>query len=236
MVYSPQTSNKHSAQVQKKKNKGSVFPLLWVLLPVIFIVGLSTGYLIWGQEKDTPSQESNESVARYDVSVDDDPSLGPANAPVTIIMFSDYQCGYCKKWYQEVFQPLMQNYSGSIRFVYRDFPLYSIHPSAGSTAEAADCAGDQDKYWEFFTAVFNDSGQLDSLAIQNYGQSIGLEMEEFNQCLSSRKYQSEVEKDYSYAAALGIQSTPTFFINGIALIGAQPYQVFATVIEQELSR
>ncbi len=103
------------------------------------------------------------------------------------------------------------------------------------TAEAANCAGDQDKYWDFFNAVFSGSDPLNDQTIQNYATAINLDLVLFNQCLSTHKYQEEVEADFSYAASMGIQSTPTFFVNGIAVIGAQPYSVFKSLIDQELS-
>ncbi|MGB8251919.1 MAG: thioredoxin domain-containing protein, partial [Anaerolineaceae bacterium] len=157
------------------------------------------------------------------------------DAPVTIIMFSDYQCSFCQKWYLEVMQPLMQNYEGKIRFVYRDFPLSTIHASATATAEAANCAGDQGKYWDFFDAVFSGTDTLSDETIQQYATAINLDIDLFNQCLATHKYQDEVEADFSYAAALGVQSTPTFFINGILVIGARPYAVFKSLVDQELS-
>jgi len=177
-------------------------------IPLAMLVGLGIGYLIWGWGGDTSqktvSNVSQGSAVRYDVSVDDDPYLGPEDAPVTIIMFSDYQCIYCQKWYVEVFKPLLENYPGMIRFVYRDFPLSTIHPSATLSAEAANCAGDQEKYWDFFNAVFTGTEQLSDQSIQNYATAIQLDMVSF------------------------------FFINGLAVIGAQPYQVFSSLVEQEL--
>jgi protein-disulfide isomerase len=238
MVYSPQSRLPRQTHKQKNTRVSSVF---FFALPLAMLIGLGIGYLLWGRagtasQTAVPDESQNTSARRYDVSVDDDPSLGPKDAPITIIMFSDYQCGYCQKWYLEVFKPLLENYPGKIRFVYRDFPLSTIHPSATTTAEAADCAGDQNKYWDFFNAVFTGTEQLNDQSIQTYATAIQLDMGSFNQCLSSRKYKSEVEADFSYAAALGVQSTPTFFVNGLAVIGAQPYQVFSSLIEQELDK
>ncbi len=208
------------------------------MLPLAILVGLGIGYLFWGQGVDSTKTavagETQEEAVRYDVSVDDDPFLGPEDAPVTIIMFSDYQCVYCQKWYGQTLKPLLNDYPNQIRFVYRDFPLSSIHPTATSAAEAANCAGDQNKYWEFFDELFSSTETLGDQAIQNHAIAIGLEMDPFNQCLSSHKYQSEVEADFAYAANLGVQSTPTFFVNGLAVVGAQPYSVFSSLVDQEL--
>jgi protein-disulfide isomerase len=240
MVYSPQTRSPHQSHKEKKQKNTTRRSVFFLSLPLAILVGLGIGYLIWGRggnaAQTAVTDESQGTPVRYDVSVDDDPSLGPGDAPVTIIMFSDYQCVYCQKWYAEVFTPLLENYPGKIRFVYRDFPLSTIHPSATTAAEAADCAGDQNKYWDFFNVVFNGTEKLSEQSIQTYAAAINLNMESFNQCLSSHKYKNEVEADFSYAAGLGVQSTPTFFVNGLAVIGAQPYQVFSSLVEQELGK
>jgi protein-disulfide isomerase len=240
MVYSPHSYSSSNPRKSQKYSPPKTSKILFFVIPSIFLFGLGVGYLIWGldgspSEAGTAQATETEPV-RYTISIDDDPFLGPENAPVTLIMFSDYQCTYCQKWYIEVFIPLMKTYEGKIRFVYRDFPLSSIHASATTTAEAANCAGDQEKYWAFFNAVFSSSDPLNDTTIQNYATAINLDLELFNQCLSTHKYQAEVEADFSYAAALGVQSTPTFFINGRAVIGAQPYSVFKTLVDQELSK
>jgi protein-disulfide isomerase len=153
---------------------------------------------------------------------------------VTIIEFSDYQCPYCEKWNQEVFAQLIQNYGNQVRFVYRDFPLPS-HPEAQPAAEAADCAGEQGKYWDFHNKLFSGQQSLSQAAYQQYAGDIGLDLTKFNECVTSRRFQKEVEADLSYASNIGVSSTPTFFINGRPLIGAQPYASFKQVIDQELS-
>jgi protein-disulfide isomerase len=238
MVYSPQARLPQQTHKEKKQKNTRGSTVFFFAIPLAILVGLGIGYIIWGRAgiatQTAVADESQGAAVRYDVSVDDDPYLGPKDAPVTIIMFSDYQCVYCQKWYTEVFKPLMQNYPGAIRFVYRDFPLSTIHTSATIAAEAADCAGDQNKYWDFFNAVFTGTEKLNDQSIQMYATAIQLDMDSFNQCLSSHKYKNEVEADFSYAAGLGVQSTPTFFVNGLAVIGAQPYQVFSSLVEQEL--
>ncbi len=239
MVYSPRSNFSRRTKKIDKKKPSPFNRFLYFVFPLIFMLGLGLGYLIWGisgnSQQVNDAQATKETPVRYSVETDDDPFIGPSNAPVTIIMFSDYQCTFCQKWYLEVMQPLMQNYEGRIRFVYRDFPLSTIHASATTTAEAANCAGDQDKYWAFFEAVFSGTDTLSDVTIQKYATAINLDLDQFNQCLSTHKYQAEVEADFSYAAALGVQSTPTFFVNGIPVVGAQPYAVFKSLVDQELS-
>ena len=166
---------------------------------------------------------------------DDDPSQGPVDAPVVIVEFSDYQCPYCQIWHQDVLPKLLDEYSGQIQFIYRDFPL-SGHPEAQPAAEAANCAGDQDSYWQFQDAIFSNLYGYGATAYTQYAQDLDLDMESFSSCVDKRKHQAEVLEDYSDAISLGVQSTPTFFINGTQLVGAQSFETFQSMIEAELAK
>jgi len=231
--------------------------LRWIYwLPVTFGLGMVLSYALFAlplrtQVSDLRSQLSvaqaalseqsaqaqapvpNE-VRRYDVPIDDDPIFGPADAPITIIEFSDYECPYCKKWHNETWPLIQQNYGDKVRLVYRDFPLIGLHANALAAAEAANCAGDQGKYWDFNNTLFISDERLSRTVYESVASGLGLDMAAYKQCLDNRPYQKEVEADYQYATELGVSSTPTFFINGLALIGAQPYEVFAQVIDMEL--
>lgn len=187
-----------------------------------------------GEEEASGSGEIKQ-VTRYDIQEDDDPSYGPADAPITIIEFSDFQCPYCQRWHEEVWSKLIQTFPDQIRLVYRDFPLYSIHAEAGPAAAAAECAGEQDAYWEYHDLLFSGGLKLSRETYLQYANDLGLKSDAFEACLNDNRYEAEVTADYEYALSLGIQSTPTFFINGIALVGAQPFEVFQEVIELELA-
>jgi protein-disulfide isomerase len=237
----PQSANFNSAPVKRiirRPPPRSNALTMWITLPLVFLLGLGFGWLLRGQS-DTSNANSqvtiDENVKRYDVSMDGDPSQGPENAPVTIIEFSDYQCPYCTKWYDDVYARLMKDYEGKIRFVYRDFPLYSIHPQAQSAAEAANCAGEQGAYYQYHDALFGQKNGLDAQAYSLYASELNLNVEQFNQCVSERRFQAEVEADFKYASSLGVSSTPTFFVNGLAVVGAQPYEVFKQIIDKELA-
>lgn len=214
-----------------------------LLAVLLFGSGLGTGWLVWGRETPTPApaeetagdMEIPEQLTRYDIPVDDDPMLGPADAPITIVEFSDYQCPFCSRWHDEVFGRMMEDYQGQIRFVYRDFPLKSIHPEAVPAAVAANCAGAQDSYWEYHSALFGGEFGLGADSYLQYANKLGLDEASFSACLQDTAQHDEVEADFQFAAELGIQSTPTFFINGIAIVGAQPYSVFKQVIDLELA-
>ncbi len=217
---------------------------------LVFGLGFAAGYLVRGrvaaeekaaaqtavaaQYQATP-EGGKRKVTRYEVPVDDDFILGAAEAPITIIEFGDYECPFCRKWYVEVLPQLMEKYPQQIRFVYRDFPLTSIHANAAPAAEAAQCAGEQDAYWQFQEKLFSMALGLNTDAYQQYARQLGLDMDDFEACLQEHRYRDEVEADFEFAARLGVRSTPTFFINGIAIVGAQPIEVFEQVIDLELA-
>jgi len=177
----------------------------------------------------------DQPVQRYPVPVDDDYINGPETAPITIIEFSDYQCPYCTRWHNEVWSQIKETYGDKVRLVYRDFPLYSIHPEAEPAAIAANCAGEQKKYYVFSDLLFNGGKDLGRKAYEAYAAQIGLNTDDFKKCLDEQRYKAEVTADYDYAANLGVRSTPTFFINGLAVVGAQPFDVFQQVIDMELA-
>lgn len=213
--------------------------ILVILLVAFFGMGLGSGYLVWGYDWPTPEPTLQitipEDLKRFDVSEDGNPSIGPANAPITIIEFSDYQCPFCTKWHNEVFLRLLKEYPKQVRIVYRDFPLSSIHPAATAAAEAANCANEQGKYWDYHSALFSNKYNLNRDGFIQYAQDLNLDVTSFSQCFDERRYADEVQADYEYAATLGIRSTPTFFLNGIPIVGAQPYDLFRQVIEKELA-
>lgn len=211
----------------------SFSPLVHLFIPVAFFLGLGGGYLLWGGNQASDAAGTAQ-VQRVDVSTDDDPSIGPEDAPITIIEFSDYQCSYCRSWYQQVFEQLLSNYPNQIRFVYRDLPL-SMHPEALPAAESADCAGEQGAYWQYHDALFNGQYGLDRAAYERYAVDLGLDTKAFAACLDSHRYQDEVQADASDAASVGINSTPTFVLNGRVLIGALPFADFQAVIAEELA-
>jgi protein-disulfide isomerase len=210
-----------------------------VLLPLAFVVGLSVGYLFWGRVETAPVSDSQvtveQQVQRYEIPEDDDPVWGPDDAVITIIEFSDYECPYCRRWHTEVWPQIQEVYAGQVRLVYRDFPLTTIHANATTAATAANCAGEQNAYWEFSERLFSMELGLSKSAYDQYATDLGLDLDSFSTCLESGDQNEEVMADYEYAANLGVRSTPTFFINGIPVVGAQPFEVFQSLIDQELA-
>ena len=166
------------------------------------------------------------------VSTDDDPSMGPANAPVTIVEFSDFQCPYCKRSVPLI-KEILAKYPGKVKVVYRDYPGPN-HPYAPQAAEAAQCAGDQGKFWEYHDGLFDHQAAGSGWDFIELAKAIGLNHDVFATCLNTRRYQEEVAKDLHDAITLGVTSTPTFFINGRPLVGAKPFAEFQTVIDRLL--
>jgi len=176
---------------------------------------------------------------RVKVSEDDDPAIGPSDAPVVIIEFSDYQCPFCRKFREETLDKILETYEGKVRFVYRDFPLENIHAYALKAAEAANCAGEQGKYFEYHDVLFEkqtDWSARGEEAFVEYAQQLSLDVESFKICLASGKYEEEVRKDFQDGINAGVTGTPAFFINGIPLKGAQPFEAFKVIIDSELAR
>jgi protein-disulfide isomerase len=204
---------------------------------VAFVAGLGSGYLVWGSGAARPAA-TEESLAgaqgqqRFDVSTDGDPSIGPDDAPVTIVEFSDFNCPYCRKFHEDTFQSLMQTYGDRIRFVYRDFPITTAESFVA--AQAANCAGRQGAYWAFHDKLFSGGLGLGRSAYESYAQQLGLNDQALGACIDSGDEADEVTADARAASELGVTGTPTFFINGIPLVGAQPLTEFSRVIEAEL--
>lgn len=130
---------------------------------------------------------------------------------------------------------VLDKYEGEVRVVYRDFPLTSIHADALPAALAAECAHEQGKFWEYHDLIFANQDQLDEVSLRGYAAQVGLDTASFDECLSSQKYLEEIQKDYSDGITYGVTATPSFFVNGMLVKGAQPLEVFSQVIDQELA-
>jgi protein-disulfide isomerase len=205
------------------------------------LVGLLLGYLLWGydrppataQASDLASQLAN--AERHEVLVtSDDPVLGPEDAPVTVIVFADFQCPYCAKYALETHPRLLAEYGEKVRFVFKDFPISSIHPDAFPAALAGQCALAQEAFWAYHDLLFSGRLPLGREAYVEYADELGLDVADFTACYDEQRFSDQVQADFNSASQLGIGSTPTFLINGIAVVGAQPFSVFAQIIDYEL--
>jgi protein-disulfide isomerase len=163
------------------------------------------------------------------------PSKGPDSAPVTIVEFQDFHCPFCER-VQPVLAALEARYGDRIRLVYRDFPIDQLHPQARKAHEAARCALAQGKFWAFHDVLYARSKTSDQEALRGYAEEVGLNLRAFDRCVGRRTYQAAVQNDIEEGVRAGVTGTPTFFINGRLISGAQPLERFALVIDEELKR
>jgi protein-disulfide isomerase len=188
-----------------------------------------------------PQAEPQPPSGPVEVTIGDAYVLGDIDAPVTIVEFTDFQCPFCSRHYQQTFPQIIDSYvnEGLVRYVFKDFPLNSIHPQAFAAAEAARCAGDQDAFLEMHNLLFDRQGdwgnQEPTDTFIGYAGDLGLDTDQFGVCLSSGKYSEAVNADLQQGMELGVTGTPAFFLNGHLVSGAQPYELFVQAIESLIS-
>ena len=169
---------------------------------------------------------------RAAVSAGNSPAKGAAKAPIELIEFADFQCPYCIAASPTV-KKVLDTYGERIRFVYRNFPLAN-HPDARPAAEAAQCANEQGQFWAYHDRLFGEPGKLSIADLKQTASALGLDAPRFNKCVDEHKYRSIVDADAKAGVEAGVNGTPAFFINGRLLTGAQPYDAFTRVIDEEL--
>ena len=162
------------------------------------------------------------------------PAQGPSNAPVEMVEFSDFQCPYCYRSFPTVKQ-VLTTYGTKVRFVYRNYPLPS-HPNARPAAEAAQCANEQGQFWAYHDRLFGDQSKLKDDDLKASAAALGMDAAKFNACFDSHKYKARVDADLQAGNEAGVNGTPAFFINGRLLSGAQPFDEFKKMIDEELAR
>ncbi len=169
----------------------------------------------------------------------DSRAKGSDKAPITLIEFSDFQCSYCRKYWQTTLPQIERRYiqTGKVKLIYRHFAI--LGKQSVAAAQAAECAGDQEKFWPYHDKLFSSAGSILAFAegkLKAYARELGLDGESFNQCLTSEKHLEKVKVDTSIAALLGARGTSAFFLNGQFVAGAQPFEVFEELIEEELKK
>jgi protein-disulfide isomerase len=169
---------------------------------------------------------------RLTVSAGNGPSKGAASAPIQMIEFSDFQCPYCLRAHATV-DEVLKTYGDRIHFVYRHYPLPS-HPGARPAAEASACAAEQGKFWPYHDRLFDQPSKLSDADLKQHATEVGLEMTRFTACVDSRKYKTQVDEDVKDGDEAGVNGTPAFFINGRMISGAQPFEAFKKIIDEEL--
>lgn len=221
---------------------------LTVNLILIIVILLLVGGFIWAYKDSDrkPDQEqgmnslaeepvgNNQPVVAFDYQVAaDDQVVGPDNAKVTVVEWSDFECPFCASFHQSM-ESLIEKYPDDVRWVYKHFPLSSIHPDAQLAAEASECAGEQGKFWEYANELFMNQVQISQSKLSDFASAVGLDSEQFEQCLDSGKYQSKVSNDYSHGLKYGVSGTPGNFINGQSYPGALPLSQLEQIVESYL--
>jgi protein-disulfide isomerase len=172
---------------------------------------------------------------RMEIAAGDSPSMGPDDATVTIIEFSDFQCPYCQRL-APTLTKIVEDYDDRVRLVFRQFPLRQLHADAEKAAEASLCAAEEDKFWQMHDAMFENYRSLPVDQLKAIAAGLGLDAASFAECLDSGRYSLQVAEDVKAGQQAGVSGTPAIFINGRFLSGAQPYEVITAVIEDELDR
>ena len=174
-------------------------------------------------------------VFRTEISLAGEPFKGSEKAPVTIVKFEDFQCPFCKQ-IQPTVNALLSRYDGKARLVHKDLPLESLHPQARQAAEAARCAHEQGKFWEYHDKLYANAPKASADDLKSFAKDVGLKADSFDRCFASGKYKEVVQRDLNEGAQLGLTGTPTFFINGREISGNQPSEAFEAIIDEELAR
>ncbi|TCP55842.1 protein-disulfide isomerase [Tumebacillus sp. BK434] len=195
------------------------------------------------QQAAVPEDEANvdkpgAQTAPTPVETEGFPERGPADAPVTIVEFTDFECTFCKA-VQPTIQQVVEKYDGQIRHVFRNYPIGAIHAGAVDAALAGLCANDQQQFWDYHDQLFakaNDSGSLTKPLLKQTAADLGLNTADFNACFDSKKHLDAIQKDFEAGNAYTVTGTPTFFINNRIVTGAQPLEVFTEIIEEELAK
>lgn len=229
--------------------------LLVLLLGITFFAGFQTAKVAYWEQKEKTLTEAiaagggaqpTPTPAFYDVEEGHLPALGKANAKVTIVEFSDLQCLFCRRFWKDTLPQLKEEYidKGLVKLVFRHYPLPpELHPAARPLAEAAECANEQDKFWEFHDATFTDQARqgdgtipVPDEDITQTAAALGLDMNKFNDCFTTSKYTKNIDTDMADGQKVNVTSTPTFYINGQIVVGAVPYSTFKTIIDQQLKK
>lgn len=222
------------------KNKDLILPAS--ILVAAIMISASIMYSGGGiNTEDTVNVGENNNQTSLTVT-DRDVLLGSENAPVTLIVYSDYQCPFCAKFFAESEAKIKAEYvkNGQVKLVHRNFAF--LGEESVLSAEAAECAKEQGKFWDYHDALFaeevkdarENNGNLKKELFMKLAQNLSLDSKKFEECINTRRYRSLVEEDVNQAASVGVESTPTIFVNGLEIRGAQPYQEFKSAIDRAL--
>lgn len=265
---SDEIESKNKIDIEKISIKKSTFQALVIsVIAVSIVAAFFAGSYIGLKSEELTKAELNEAIAKLEskivktqqveqpkiepimISADDDPVRGDQDAPITIVEFSDFQCPFCARFQIQTLPLILEQYveTGKVKFVYRDFPIQNSHPNAMPAAAASECAHEQDKYWEYHDALFENQAVWNKVEItsaitifKEFATELNLNQEQFDSCLDSGKYIEEIKNDLNDGRNYGITGTPGFFIGNddvgfVKLNGAQPFEAFKSVIDSQLN-
>jgi protein-disulfide isomerase len=249
------SSNEHKVEHRVYENKQPTTSSqqnpdkFWKVTTVVLIVALAlfafkggnpaagpSGGTVADAPTPSPAPAPSPTVDMAGLITADDHVKGDPDAPVTIVEWSDFECPFCARFYSDTLGQIDEQYikTGKVKLVYKDFPL-SFHPQAQKAAEASECAGKQDKFWEMHDLLFEKGVVGGVTTFKQYASDLGLDSSKFDSCLDSGETAQGVQADMALGGQSGIQGTPGFIVNGQVISGAQPFTVFQQVIESQLS-
>ena len=256
MIFLANTKHKantaeHHAQPKMHTDSAASWKVGCLMLSVLLIISVLTQGFGFGESsgagaQQVPTQQPSgandpQPIVKADLKEDGDPAIGDKSAPVTIFEYSDYQCPFCQRAFQQTYPEIQKLVKeGKVRLIFKDYPL-PFHEQADEAAVAASCAGQQDKYWEMHDKLYETqttwSGNTDPYTVfKGYAKDLGLDESDFSSCIADPKVAQEVQGDLAEGSANGVSGTPTFYVNGVQLVGAQPWAAFKQIIDQELSK
>ncbi|MEM4264004.1 MAG: DsbA family protein [Candidatus Woesearchaeota archaeon] len=182
-----------------------------------------------------PQKEQAPTIDVKNLNLEGVSFLGKKDAPVTIVVYDDFQCPFCARFETQTWPELKKTYvdTGKVKFYFKHFPL-GFHPNAKPASEATECAGEQGKFWKMHDKIFANQGELSEENLKKWAEELGLDTTKFNECFDSHKYSARVEKDIQEGQSIGVQGTPSFVIQDELLVGAQPFSAFKEVIDKKL--
>lgn len=232
--------------------------LIFCLIVFAFLLGMLTNKVLYLEKanKEAATAPANNQNAAIDAGltpppqvVDIDsgklPLLGESNAPVTIVTFSDFECPFCKRYFDDTHGQLVKDYvdTGKVNIAFRHFPLTGIHANAQKAGEASECANEQGNFWGYHDLLFDKQPDWSALsgtatvdAFTTYAGELGLDATAFRSCLESDKFKQAVLTDQTAGTGVQVDGTPTFFVNGYRVVGAVPYEELKQIIEDELTK
>jgi protein-disulfide isomerase len=194
------------------------------------LLGLAAGIVI-GR---VSAPDAGPMSRTFDIELEGRPLRGPADARVTVIEFTDYECAFCRRYFETTYPALLSRYGDKIAYTVRHFPSSYQHRRAHRAAQAAECAGDQGGFFQYHQVLFRNTRALDDRSLIGYAARLGLNVPIFRACLESGRKSDVVDDDIQAGIARGLQGTPSFLVNGRVLVGAQPAEVFERHIDREL--